>query len=161
LNTVSVSITEQISRWFIDSDGECRTLPSRRVGLPLARLAFCVAGSKNLRFLVMTTLAQQFGENTLDEPVSETIMRDVRLVRSIESQSDCQTCYRGVSRFVRWLTISIFDCFKQVARRLALVVMPGISSVSGLHSATNCREILSTEKSDILTTFLLSAFAIA
>lgn len=29
----------------------------------------------------MADLAQQFGENTLDEPVSETIMRDVRLVR--------------------------------------------------------------------------------
>lgn len=43
----------------------------------------------------MADLAQQFGENTLDEPVSETILRDVRLV----------------------------------ARRLALVVMPGISSV--------------------------------
>ncbi len=28
----------------------------------------------------MDDLSQQFGENTINEPVSETIMRDVRLV---------------------------------------------------------------------------------
>lgn len=32
----------------------------------------------------MADLSRQFGENTLDEPVSETIMRDVRLVRMKE-----------------------------------------------------------------------------
>jgi hypothetical protein len=46
--------------------------------------AFCCTVSKTSRVLTMATLAQQFGENTLDEPVSETIMRDVRLVRSFE-----------------------------------------------------------------------------
>lgn len=29
----------------------------------------------------MPDLAQQFGENTIDEPISETILRDLRLVR--------------------------------------------------------------------------------
>lgn len=28
----------------------------------------------------MVDLAEQFGENTIDEPVSETILRDLRLV---------------------------------------------------------------------------------
>lgn len=28
----------------------------------------------------MADLAQQFGENTIDEPISETILRDLRLV---------------------------------------------------------------------------------
>lgn len=30
----------------------------------------------------MADLAQQFGETTIDEPVSETILRDLRLVRA-------------------------------------------------------------------------------
>lgn len=29
----------------------------------------------------MADLGQQFGENTIDEPVSETVFRDLRLVR--------------------------------------------------------------------------------
>jgi hypothetical protein len=37
----------------------------------------------------MADLAQQFGENTLDEPVSETIMRDVRLVRFVARAATC------------------------------------------------------------------------
>lgn len=31
----------------------------------------------------MADLSQAFGENTLNEPVSETIMRDVRLVSDV------------------------------------------------------------------------------
>lgn len=42
----------------------------------------------------MADLAQQFGENTLDEPVAETIMRDVRLVRAPPRWS------RGVAQVV-------------------------------------------------------------
>lgn len=34
----------------------------------------------------MADLSQQFGVNTIDEPVSATIMRDVRLVRQLEYQ---------------------------------------------------------------------------
>lgn len=44
----------------------------------------------------MADLAQQFGDTTIDEPVSETILRDLRLV----------------------------------GRRLLMVVIPSISSVS-------------------------------
>jgi hypothetical protein len=79
----------------------------------------------------MATLAQQFGENTLDEPVSETIMRDVRLVRTAEPMLP-----RPVSKalfFYRChrltVSMSVLYASVQVARRLALVVMPGISSV--------------------------------
>lgn len=59
----------------------------------------------------MADIAQQFGENTLDEPVSETILRDVRLVRVISSISTISLCAFAVAARTSDLTYITNACF--------------------------------------------------
>lgn len=56
----------------------------------------------------MATLEAQFGENTIDEPVSETILRDLRLVRlKLNCIVQFHTAFFNMSHLTKLITMTI------------------------------------------------------